>query len=111
MPKVPITRSCTLPGSRGGFLAGVALLCMSLPGSGIAGEPPVAAASHIDAGRLQANLAHLSEIGRGPAAGNTRLVVAPAELDAHCETVGFMKGAGPAVRIDAAGNVFGRREG
>ena len=111
MPQMPITRSCTLPGSRRRFLVGVALLCMCLPGSGIAGEAPVAAASHIDAGRLQANLDHLSEIGRDPAGGITRLGLSQAELDAHAYAVGLMKDAGLTVRIDAAGNVFGRREG
>jgi beta-ureidopropionase / N-carbamoyl-L-amino-acid hydrolase len=111
MPQVPITRSCTLPRSRRRFIVGIALLCMSLPGLGIAGEPPVATASHIDAGRLQANLDHLSEIGRDPAGGITRLGLSQAELDAHAYAVSLMKDAGLTVRIDAAGNVFGRREG
>jgi hypothetical protein len=33
------------------------------------------------------------------------------ELDAHTYAVGLMKDAGLTARIDAAGNVFGRREG
>ena len=76
-----------------------------------AAEIPATTASHIDAARLQANLAQLSQIGRDPAGGITRLGLSQAELDAHTYAVGLMKDAGLAVRTDAAGNVFGRREG
>ena len=93
------------------FVASVALLCTSLAGSATAVEPQVDTASHINAARLQANLDHLSEIGRDPAGGITRLGLSQAELDAHTYAIGLMKDAGLTVRIDAAGNVFGRREG
>jgi beta-ureidopropionase / N-carbamoyl-L-amino-acid hydrolase len=90
---------------------GVALLCATLAGSATAAEPQVETAPHIDAARLQANLEHLSEIGRDPAGGITRLGLSQAELDAHTYAIGLMKDAGLTVRIDAAGNVFGRRDG
>ena len=73
--------------------------------------PHMATASNIDAGRVQANLEHLSGIGSDPAGGITRLGLSQAELDAHNYAVELMKEAGLSVRIDAAGNVFGRREG
>jgi hypothetical protein len=111
MPHMLRTRLSGSPGTRTWSVVGVALLCASLAGSATAGEPQVKAASHIDAGRLQANLEHLSEIGRDPAGGITRLGLSQAELDAHTYAVGLMKDAGLTVRIDAAGNVFGRREG
>jgi N-carbamoyl-L-amino-acid hydrolase len=87
-----------------------ALLFAGIGGSAAADER-AATALHIDAQRLQANLEHLSEIGRDPAGGITRLGLSQAELDAHGYAVGLMKEAGLTVRTDAAGNVFGRREG
>jgi N-carbamoyl-L-amino-acid hydrolase len=87
------------------------LLSASLIGSVPADETQSAAAPHIDAGRLQANLDHLSQIGRDPAGGISRLGLSQAELDAHRYAVDLMKDAGLSVRIDAAGNFFGRREG
>src|ERR1700676_1933900 len=111
MPHVLRTRLSAPPGTRQRLVLGVAILCASLAGSATAGEPRVETESHIDVGRLQANLDHLSEIGRDPAGGITRLGLSQAELDAHTYAVGLMKDAGLTVRIDAAGNVFGRREG
>jgi N-carbamoyl-L-amino-acid hydrolase len=111
MPQAFIARLCATLGNRRRFLGSIALLCIGLPAPGTAGESAVATASHIDAGRLQANLDHLSEIGRDPAGGITRLGLSQAELDAHTFAVGLMKDAGLTIRIDAAGNVFGRREG
>lgn len=111
MPHMLRTRLSGSPGTCTRFVAGIALLCTSLAGSATAGELKVEAASHINAVRLQANLEHLSEIGRDPAGGITRLGLSQAELDAHTYAVGLMKDAGLTVRIDAAGNVFGRREG
>src|ERR1700744_3685029 len=93
------------------FLVGISLLCASLAGSATASAAGGEAAAHIDATRLKENLDHLSEIGRDPTGGITRLGLSQAELDAHNYAVGLMKDAGLTVRIDAAGNVFGRREG
>ena len=93
-------------------LAGaVALWCGYLAGAVYAADLPVAAAPHIDAMRLQSNLEHLAQIGRDPGGGVTRLGLSQAELDAHSYAADLMKDAGLTVRIDAAGNVFGRREG
>jgi N-carbamoyl-L-amino-acid hydrolase len=105
------TRLADPPRYRRPFIPGMALLCLGLAGSAAGVELPVTTASHIDAGRLQANLEHLSEIGRDPAGGITRLGLSQAELDAHAYAVSLMKDAGLSVRTDAAGNVFGRREG
>jgi N-carbamoyl-L-amino-acid hydrolase len=104
-------RSSDPPGDRRRFILGIALLCTGLAGSAAAVQPPATTASHIDAGRLQSDLEHLSEIGRDPAGGITRLGLSQAELDAHTYAVSLMKDAGLAVRTDAAGNAFGRREG
>jgi N-carbamoyl-L-amino-acid hydrolase len=66
---------------------------------------------HINAGRLQANLEKLSEFGRNPEGGVTRLGFSQTEMDARAYVMGLMKEAGLQVRVDAAGNIFGRRAG
>jgi acetylornithine deacetylase/succinyl-diaminopimelate desuccinylase-like protein len=70
------TRSSATPDRRARFVVVLALLGASLAGPVAAGELQVVTASHIDAARLQANLEHLSEIGRDPAGG------IPRDLDA-----------------------------
>jgi N-carbamoyl-L-amino-acid hydrolase len=105
------TRLSDPSGEHRWFILAIALLCTSLAGSAAGVQLPATTVSHIDAGRLQANLEHLAEIGRDPAGGITRLGLSQAELDAHNYAVTLMKDAGLRVRIDAAGNVFGRREG
>jgi N-carbamoyl-L-amino-acid hydrolase len=92
------------------MVAGLTLLCL-FAGSSSGAERQVSTALHIDAGRLQSNLEHLAEIGRDPGGGITRLGLSQAELDAHTYAMSLMKDAGLTVRTDAAGNVFGRREG
>src|SRR3984893_10951739 len=66
---------------------------------------------HINAQRLQGNLEKLSEFGRNPEGGVTRLGFSQAEMDARTYVMGVMKEAGLQVRVDAAGNIFGRRAG
>src|ERR1700680_1282429 len=66
---------------------------------------------HINAKRLQGNLEKLSEFGRNPEGGVTRLGFSQAEMDARTDVMGVMKEAGLQVRVDAAGNIFGRRAG
>jgi N-carbamoyl-L-amino-acid hydrolase len=69
------------------------------------------AARHIDAQRLQRTLEKLGEVGRNPEGGVTRLGFSQEELDAHNLAIALMKEAGLEVRVDPAGNVFGRRPG
>src|ERR1700688_2109135 len=66
---------------------------------------------HINAKRLQGNLEKLSEFGRNPEGGVTRLGFSQTEMDARTYVMGLMKEAGLEVRVDAAGNIFGRRAG
>jgi N-carbamoyl-L-amino-acid hydrolase len=66
---------------------------------------------HIDAARLQSTLEKLSVIGRNPEGGVTRLGLSQPELEARQYVISLMKDAGLEVRIDPAGNVFGRRAG
>ena len=70
---------------------------------------------HVNAQRLQQTLEKLSEFGRPPGAGFeggvTRLGFSEEDLAAREYVVGLMRQAGLAVRVDRAGNIFGRREG
>jgi N-carbamoyl-L-amino-acid hydrolase len=69
------------------------------------------AALHVNSQRLQGTLETLSEIGRTPEGGVTRLGYSDTELAAREYVSGLMKEAGLEVRSDAAGNLFGRRAG
>src|SRR5258708_3096338 len=64
---------------------------------------------HINAQRLQGTLEKLSEFGRNLEGGVTRLGFSQTEMDARTYLIGLMKDAGLEVRVDAAGNIFGRR--
>jgi beta-ureidopropionase / N-carbamoyl-L-amino-acid hydrolase len=71
--------------------------------------PPNPTEFHVNAQRLQSTLEKLSEFGRTPEGGVTRLGYSDTELAAREYAIGLMKEAGLEVRADAAGNLFGRR--
>jgi N-carbamoyl-L-amino-acid hydrolase len=66
---------------------------------------------HINSQRLQGTLEKLSEFGRNPEGGVTRLAYSDTELPAREYVIGLMKQAGLEVRADPAGNLFGKRAG
>ena len=68
-------------------------------------------AFHIDRGHLEGALLKLSEFGRNPDGGVTRLGYSDTELEARKYVSNLMEQAGLTVRVDAVGNLFGRREG
>jgi len=111
MPHLPRTRLPAPPETHRRLIAGVALLCGCFGGCAFGAELQVSTAPHIDAARLQSNLEQLAQIGRDPGGGITRLGLSQAELDAHTYAISLMKDAGLAVHTDAAGNLFGWREG
>jgi N-carbamoyl-L-amino-acid hydrolase len=87
-------------------------LCALLLGAGDARpEDSTVQARHINPQRLQATLERLSAFGRNPEGGVTRLGFSQADLDARTYVTGLMKDAGLEVRVDPAGNIFGRRAG
>src|SRR5215204_5309597 len=65
----------------------------------------------IDSERLWRRISELGEIGRQEEGGITRLSFTDDERAAKDRVVSYMKEAGLSVREDAAGNLFGRREG
>ena len=64
-----------------------------------------------DGGRLWRRISELAEIGRHEEGGVARLSFTPEERQAKELVASYMREAGLAVREDAAGNLFGRREG
>jgi beta-ureidopropionase / N-carbamoyl-L-amino-acid hydrolase len=66
---------------------------------------------HINSQRLQGTLEKLSEFGRNPEGGVTRLGFSETDLAAREYVTGLMKHAGLEVRMDPAGNIFGLRAG
>jgi N-carbamoyl-L-amino-acid hydrolase len=66
---------------------------------------------HIDAGRLQQLLVDLSEFGKNPEGGVSRLAFSQADRDARAWLVDLMRSGGLEVWVDAAGNIHGRRGG
>jgi allantoate deiminase len=65
----------------------------------------------VDGGRLWERLSELAEIGRLEEGGVARLSFTPEERTAKDLVISYMREAGLDVREDAAGNLFGRREG
>jgi beta-ureidopropionase / N-carbamoyl-L-amino-acid hydrolase len=66
---------------------------------------------HINSQRLQGTLGKLSEFGRNPEGGVTRLGFSETDLAAREYVTGLMKHAGLEVEIDPTGNIFGLRAG
>ena len=65
----------------------------------------------VDGARLWQRLRELAEVGRREEGGVARLSFTPEERTAKDLVASYMREAGLDVREDAAGNLFGRREG
>jgi len=99
------------PAATGALLAGAISFVMALGGAAARVDAKDSPIRHINSERLQDTLERLSEFGRNPAGGVTRLGFSQAELDARAYVMDLMKQAGLEVRVDPAGNIFGRRAG
>jgi N-carbamoyl-L-amino-acid hydrolase len=61
--------------------------------------------------RLWGTLQELSEFGKNPEGGVSRVGFTEADLAGRAYVMGLMREAGLEVRVDPAGNIFGRRTG
>jgi N-carbamoyl-L-amino-acid hydrolase len=75
------------------------------------GQDRVASSLHVDPQRLQGTLEALSNFGRNPEGGVTRIGFSETDMAAREYVMGLMKQAGLEVRVDPAGNIFGHRDG
>jgi N-carbamoyl-L-amino-acid hydrolase len=66
---------------------------------------------HIQRERLWETLQKLSEFGKNPEGGVSRVGFTEADLAGRSYVMGLMREAGLEVRVDPAGNIFGRRAG
>jgi N-carbamoyl-L-amino-acid hydrolase len=83
------------------FLFGLSALALS----------PRAAELAVDGARLNRRLKELTPFGRTPEGGISRVAFSEADRAARELAMSWMREAGLALRIDAAANVVGRREG
>ena len=74
-------------------------------------QPADTAGIHVNSQRLQTTLEKLSEFGRNPEGGVTRIGFSETDMAAREYVIGLMKQAGLEVRVDPAGNIFGHRAG
>jgi N-carbamoyl-L-amino-acid hydrolase len=109
MPGFP--PSVAIQGLRAGRFFALAALCTACIFARTHAQGSDSAKSHVDSQHLQNTLEKLSEFGRNPEGGVTRLGYSETDIAAREYVIGLMKGAGLEVRIDAAGNIFGRRAG
>ena len=90
---------------------GLLCLCLGATLAVITRAQSVSPQLHVKSQRLQSTLVKLSEYGRNPDGGVTRLGYSEADMAAREYVIGLMKDAGLSVRIDPAGNIFGHRNG
>ncbi len=90
-----------------GWVWWVALLTLSELASAAA-DPKAPLA---DSGRVQQHLAELAHFGADPEGGVSRVAFSDADIAGRAYVRRLMEGAGLEVRIDAAGNLIGRRDG
>ena len=81
-------------------------ICLSIPAA--RAESPAPAAS---AGRLEQRITALSAFGANPQGGVSRVAFSAADIAGREYIKGLMREAGLDVRVDAAGNLIGRRNG
>ncbi len=91
---------------RAGWFAGLGLWCLGLTGAQAADNE-----LRVDAQRIEQRIIELSEFGRNPHGGVSRVAFSAADIAGRDYIIGLMSGAGLTVSIDAAGNIIGRRVG
>jgi N-carbamoyl-L-amino-acid hydrolase len=79
-------------------------------GAGAAGSA-AAAPLRVNGERLNGWLTALSEFGKNPQGGVTRLAYSAPDVAGRAYITQLMRDAGLAVRVDAAGNIYGNRAG
>jgi N-carbamoyl-L-amino-acid hydrolase len=88
-----------------------ATAALALPRAVRAGTPAAAPSPLVNGVRLNSHLAALSEFGRNPQGGVTRLAYSDADRAARAYVTRLMREAKLDVSVDAGANILGRRAG
>jgi beta-ureidopropionase / N-carbamoyl-L-amino-acid hydrolase len=91
------------------IIAGAAMA--GLPRAAFAGTPPRFAPLRVNGARLNDHLAKLSEFGKNPQGGVSRVAYSDADKASRPFLMQLMRDAKLDVSVDAAGNIVGRRAG
>ena len=83
-----------------------AVIGLLVTGTAASAGPP-----RVSADRLQQHILALAEFGANPEGGVSRVAYSEADRAGRAHVTQLMKAAGLSVRVDAAGNIIGRREG
>ena len=89
------------------FAAAFGAILFSGQRTGFLQQTPV----RVNGERLLSRLQALAEFGKLPGGGNNRVAFSEADLDGREFLMDLMRAAGLDVRIDAAANILGRRDG
>lgn len=77
----------------------------------VTSRPALRSPLRVNGPRLTATLAELAAFGRNPQGGVSRTAYSEADVQGRTYVMRLMRDAGLQVRIDAAGNIIGRRAG
>ena len=99
--------------NRRDFSASLAAAAAStiFPARSVVHGAPQLRAPSVNGQRLNTQMTAISEFGKNPQGGVTRLAYSEADLAARAYATQLLKDAKLTVRVDAAGNIFGRRAG
>lgn len=92
-------------------MAGVLSLCLSFTGANGFVHADSQSDLRVNQQRLTQHIEGLSHFGRNPQGGVSRVAFSQADRDGREYVKGLMRDAGLQARVDAAGNIIGRREG
>src|ERR1700690_757956 len=115
-PKRPWSRQFTLPTTGGAIRSRCSVvktfgLCAILVGTTCWAANPVATPPQVNGQRILQHLESLSEYGKNPQGGVSRVAYTAADRAGREYVMGLMREAALAVSIDVAGNLVGTRTG
>ncbi len=104
---------------RAGLAAGVAAFISGLAACTAGSAAPAVMGTaltppedlRVDADRIEERIMKLGTFGKNPEGGVSRIAYSEADIAGRGYIKGLMRDAGLEVRVDAAGNIIGRREG
>ena len=96
---------------RGALILLSIIRCVVLIAPELASPAPQQQAPLADSARVQQHLTELAHFGANPEGGVSRVAFSDPDVAGRAYVKGLMEAAGLKVRIDAAGNLIGRREG